>query len=124
MNTNYRKGIVVTSVVYDQATDSLMIDWEPTGSSYQLYISSCTHSLWLQSQRATCAPVLVEGIMRALGNNSVTIDVRTCDLEGECEFNPPQGARVDQQTLVKLEMNSSGAGLSVQCGKFHAPFFL
>ena len=108
VNTNYRKGIVVTSVVYDSATDSLLIDWNPKGSFYQLHISSCARSFWLQSQRESCAPALIDGMARSFGNNSITIDVRSCDHESKCEFNPPQGAIVDQQTLVKLEMNNTG----------------
>ena len=102
---NYRKGITVTSLVYNNAEDSLLVRWEATGS-YQLHLTSCSGLVWEGSTMSTCSPALLTGIKRVFGSDNVFVDVRTCDDNSKCTFSPPTGAMIRQQTLISLNLSS------------------
>ena len=109
VHTNYRKGIAVTEIAYNNTTDQLMIDWSRNSSgTYQLHITNCNGSVSLQSPVATCSPASIDGLKRVFGDSEVVIDVRSCDSANKCTFAPPDDAMVQQQTLVQLSMISTG----------------
>ena len=103
--TNYRKGITVTSLVYNHVNDLLLLYWEATGT-YQLHLTSCNNSVWEESNVSTCKPALLTGIKHTFGDSSVFVNVRACDDQNECTFSPPTGAVVGPQTLISLNLSS------------------